>query len=92
MNCGRQPGGDRVSELGHCPAATASGLHGIHSGINAGRCCWIISGTLCGGQEQGDYKSKLSECKMCEFYNLVLRQESMSGTFIFARELLKKIN
>jgi eukaryotic-like serine/threonine-protein kinase len=92
MDCGRQPGGDKVHELGHCPASTSASFHGVHSGINAGRSCWMVSKTLCGGVRQGDYKSKLKMCKMCKFYNIVLIQETMQGTFVFARDFLKKIN
>ena len=32
--CGRQPGGHRVQELGVCPAATNTELHGAHGGTN----------------------------------------------------------
>ncbi|MEW6221193.1 MAG: two-CW domain-containing protein [Thermodesulfobacteriota bacterium] len=73
--CGRQPGGARVAELGVCPAAIERSLDGIHRGDNAGRACWVIAGTYCGGKVQGDYAAKLGNCANCEFFQMVLREE-----------------
>jgi len=73
--CGRQPGGPRAKELGVCPAATATNLHGKNSGINAGRYCWKISGTLCGGKIQGSFASKVGNCMACDFFKVVKIEE-----------------
>ena len=51
--CGREPGGSKTAELGICPAAITINYNGIHEGKNGGRSCWVIAGTLCGGQVQG---------------------------------------
>ncbi len=55
--CGRESGGVKTNELGICPAYPDSG-HG----------CARIAGTLCGGEVQGSFASKLSNCMNCDFY------------------------
>jgi hypothetical protein len=55
--CGREPGGTTVDELGVCPAYPDHGRH-----------CAKVAGTLCGGQVQGVYASKLVNCMDCDFY------------------------
>jgi hypothetical protein len=72
--CGRQPGGAKAAELGACPAATSS-LVAINNGKNAGRVCWAIAGTLCGGKVQGTFAQKVANCINCEFYLAVKREE-----------------
>ena len=47
-NCVRNLDGGNAVELGVCPAAVAKVFHGI----NGGRYCWGIAGTLCGGTVQ----------------------------------------
>lgn len=87
--CGREPGGIRAAELGVCPASTETGLHGINSGINGGRACWAIAGTLCGGKIQGSYAAKLANCLQCDFYKLVSTEEG--PTFARAKDILAKL-
>lgn len=72
--CGRQPGGAKVAELGVCPATQEKRLEGVNSGRGGGRCCWALTGTLCGGKVQGSYAMKLGNCLKCEFF-LQVRQE-----------------
>ena len=73
--CGRQPGGPKVAELGVCPAALEGNLDGAHGGKNAGRACWVVAGSLCGGKIQGTYAKKLLNCWRCDFLNAVKREE-----------------
>jgi len=73
--CGRQPGGAKVSDLGVCPATVSHELEGAHGGKAAGRACWVIAGSLCGGKIQGTYAMKLQNCWRCEFMNLVKEEE-----------------
>lgn len=73
--CGREPGGDNVSEYGICPAARDTSLDGMNQGKSGGRACWAISGTLCEGKVQGTFAMKLSDCKQCSFFKLVLMQQ-----------------
>lgn len=73
--CGREPGGKNVTELGVCPAATAKGMDGMHRGDNAGRACWVIAGTYCGGVIQGVYAAKIKDCAACDFFKGVVAEE-----------------
>ncbi|OGP84390.1 MAG: hypothetical protein A2Z08_07535 [Deltaproteobacteria bacterium RBG_16_54_11] len=72
--CGREPGGAKIDELGVCTAATMTRANGEHGGKNAGRVCWAIVGTLCGGAVQGTF-AKLNGCIACDFYQLVRKEE-----------------
>jgi hypothetical protein len=76
--CGREPGGSKVAELGVCPVAEENRADGIHGGMNGGRCCWVVTGSLCKGQLQGTYAEKFGDCHKCEFYELV-RAEELPG-------------
>jgi hypothetical protein len=73
--CGRQPGGHKAADLGVCPVTTYADLNGAHGGQNAGRACWVIAGSLCGGKIQGTYAAKLLNCWRCEFMNAVKLEE-----------------
>lgn len=87
--CGREPGGAKVNELGVCPAAVESRADGINHGNNAGRSCWALAGTLCGGIVQGSFANKLSSCLQCEFYQQVVQEER--GEFFSGKELLARL-
>ena len=56
--CGREQGGEKVAELGQCPAYPDHGQR-----------CARIAGTLCGGKVQGIFAIKLANCMRCDFYN-----------------------
>ena len=73
-NCGREPGGIG-QDTGICPAALETRLDGAHGGTNAGRACWIIAGTLCGGREQGTFAKKYHNCEKCDFFQQVRKEE-----------------
>lgn len=74
--CGRQLGGEKIAELGECPAAAAKSLDGIHRGDNGGRACWIIAGTYCGGKVQGTHAARHEDCEKCEFFQQVMVEEN----------------
>jgi len=78
--CGRGPGGSRVAELGTCSAATETACDGINGGKNAGRYCWRVAGTLCGGKPQGTFAEKLLNCIECDFYKQI--QEQLSSALV----------
>ena len=78
--CGREPGGKKAAELGVCPATVHQDLDGIHGGKNAGRACWVVAGSLCGGKIQGTYASKLANCWRCDFMNRVKQEEERPST------------
>ncbi len=73
--CGREPGGNRVAELGICPAAVEMSKEGVNRGHCAGRYCWRVAGTFCGGQVQGTYAKKLHTCIECVFFKQVQEEE-----------------
>ncbi|OGW35198.1 MAG: hypothetical protein A2010_10345 [Nitrospirae bacterium GWD2_57_9] len=77
--CGRQPGGDRAKELGICPVTTHGELTGVHGGTHAGRACWVVAGSLCGGRIQGAYAQKLTNCWRCDFMNAVKQEEDSTA-------------
>jgi len=87
--CGREAGGKNVRELGTCPASTDRRLHGVHGGDCAGRTCWIIAGTFCGGEEQGLFAHKFHNCEKCDFYLSVRQNEGLQ--FKMSTLLLAKI-
>lgn len=35
---------------------------------NAGRICWLVAGTMCGGEPQGSFAKKIRNCRLCDFY------------------------
>lgn len=75
LKCGREPGGEKVAELGVCPAALSGVGDGINGGKNRGRICWYISGTLCGAKVQGTYAKKQLTCRDCKFFQQVQKEE-----------------
>lgn len=75
MNCGRETGGRKESELGTCPSALEERLHGLNYGVNGGRICWAVEGTLCGGKIQDNYSRKVELCLQCGFYRRVCFEE-----------------
>ena len=79
MKCGREPGGDKAQDLGVCPAAVEESYDGINLGKNAGRICWAVAGTCCGGEVQGTFAEKRTSCVTCDFYNNVQEQEGNSS-------------
>ena len=75
IGCGREPKGFNVDKYGVCPASTDRKSDGINSGVNAGRYCWKVSGTLCGGEAQGIETKNMVSCTICRFYLHVKSQE-----------------
>lgn len=88
--CGREKGGDRVSELGICPSAEMARADGLHDGQNGGRVCWAIAGTFCNGKIQGSFVTKVSTCISCDFYQMVSTEEG--DQLITAKLILEKLN
>ncbi|MBU0485933.1 MAG: hypothetical protein KKB30_15625 [Proteobacteria bacterium] len=73
--CGRHPGGDNIDQRGICPAALEKRLDGKNNGVNAGRSCWVVAGTLCDQQTHDDFVNKIARCKKCFFYQQVYQEE-----------------
>lgn len=75
--CGREPGGDKISDHGVCPATTDTSCDGINNGTNAGRICWAVAGTFCGGKVQGDFAQKSVSCMSCEVFKTIKNEEGL---------------
>lgn len=88
-NCGRHQGGEHEKDLGICPATVEGRLDGIHGGTNAGRACWVIAGTLCGGRTQGTFAKKYDNCVSCDFYRKVKNEEN--GSYQLSIVLMNKL-
>ncbi len=73
--CGRTQVGDKVADLGACPAAMDFSADSLNGGKNGGRICWAITGTLCDGEIQGTFAQKRLSCMSCEFYKQVEEEE-----------------
>lgn len=58
-----------------CPAKKETKLDGVHGGIAAGRACWVVAGTRCQGEVQGEYAQKFQNCSTCKFYLQVREEE-----------------
>ncbi len=87
--CGRHKNGEYAELLGVCPCYTDKRLHGVHGGTNAGRSCWVVSGTLCKGEVQGTFAQKFKSCNICDFYKRVKQEEYPN--FLLSPILLKKL-
>lgn len=88
--CGREPGGSHVHDLGICPATIEKKLDSVHDGVNAGRSCWVLAGTLCKGEVQGTFAQKYKSCEICDFYMMVKQEEYPK--FMLSAVLLGKLN
>jgi hypothetical protein len=89
--CGREPKGARVKELGVCPASVETRVTGMNSGINGGRCCWAVTGTLCGGKVQGTFAMKMTSCMDCEFFKTVNYEERTSNSLTGLNVILARL-
>lgn len=77
--CGREQGGSKAGDMGVCPASTDTSSDGINSGKNAGRICWAMAGTFCGGKVQGDFAQKSVSCMTCTVFKQVKTEEGVGN-------------
>ncbi len=75
VKCGREFRGEKVAEMGICPASIDISSDGLNDGKNGGRICWAIAGTFCGEKIKGFFAKKLLTCKSCIFFKIVKREE-----------------
>jgi len=71
MKCGREPGGEKVTELGICRAADEEFFNGINGGKNGGRICFAVAGTFSNDVVQCSCTEKLASCKDCIFFEIL---------------------
>ena len=74
MKCGRIPGGKHVDQ-GICPVYTEAQFDGLNHGHNAGRICWLVSGTFCKGEVQGSFAQKKLTCMTCPVFREIKTEE-----------------
>jgi hypothetical protein len=89
MQCGLGPGQSGGSGAGTCPAALEERLDGCNDGVNAGRACWVVAGTLCGGEPQGRFAEKVGGCMECDFYRRVKHEQGPD--YLSSAALLKRL-
>lgn len=87
--CDRGPNGAKVNELGLCPVTVENRLDNVHGGSHAGRCCWVVARSLCGGKVQGSFEKKFQDCEKCEVYAAVRHEEFPN--FQFSSTLLARL-
>ena len=87
--CGLEPGGWRVREYGICPVAISTKANSIHGGVNGGRACWAIEGTITFCQVQCKLDENIESCKECDFYSEVKSQEGYN--FMKSAEILTRL-
>lgn len=66
-----------------CPAFNEKRLDGVHGGKNAGRCCWVVAGTLGFGEPSCKYAQKIGSCEKCDFYLYVKKEEGQNFSLAF---------
>lgn len=64
--------------MGVCPASVNFTHNGKNGGRGAGRYCWKVAGTLCGGKVQGSFAQKMMNCAQCEFFKMVKTEEGVN--------------
>ncbi len=65
-----------------CPAALDVTSRGVNGGLNAGRICWTVPGTICGGEPHGDFVDKQDVCLNCPFFQQVRDEEGTAFRFV----------
>ena len=78
FGCGRNPGGPRAAELGTCPAATTATARGLNGGVNGGRICWAVAGTLCAEHRPAQTNHGPHRCASCRFFLQVREEEGLA--------------
>ena len=76
--CGREPGGAKEQELGICISTKETSVDGINGGLNGGRICWAVAGTLSDENVKGIFALKIKNCLECDFYKKVQKEEGES--------------
>jgi hypothetical protein len=81
FGCGREVGGDRADELGVCQAAVIGSGSPGNGEDHDGRFCRVAGITRCAGALQRTFAGKITDCIMCEFYEIVQGEEDRSPRF-----------
>jgi len=54
----------------------------VNGGLNAGRICWMVPGTVCAGEPHGDFVDKQEICLKCHFFERVRDEEGPEFRFV----------
>lgn len=90
LQCGRESGGDKVTEQGQCPVAQHILSDGINKGKMAGRICWTVAGTYCHGAIQGSFAHKFEDCLNCSFFQMVQKEEDRAFVLLPPENIKKE--
>ena len=63
-------GGKSCWDIQGCPAETREKCPAWE--FHSGHLCWFISGTICHGEVQGDWNSKMKICRECKVFRAML--------------------
>jgi len=74
-NCGFGPDKNGRNDKPQCPAASPGMFNGVNKGAYAGRFCWAVAETFCGGASQGRFANKFVDCLQCDFFRQVDLEE-----------------
>ncbi|MBF0296458.1 MAG: hypothetical protein HQL96_14815 [Magnetococcales bacterium] len=69
--CGREPGGAKEKKLGTCPVATYALADGFLGGVNGGRACVFIVGSL---SPDSTHQCEAKDCFRCDFFNTLRKK------------------
>lgn len=62
-------GNKRCWDFMHCGAERDKSCLVVEQ--EAGRTCWLVAGTLCGGEVVCGHAKEIDSCKSCDFYKKV---------------------
>ena len=89
MKCGREPDGINSEKFDTCPASTIEMYTGVNDGINAGRFCWKIAGTMYFDSIKGSAALEIIIIRLpnrriiAMFFNLFLVDLLLSGARVY---------
>jgi len=55
-----------------------------------GRICWLVAGTMCGGEVQGTFARKIKNCNECDFFKMVRRKHEVTPLTGLVKESWKE--
>ena len=75
MHCGREPGGDKIGQLGDCPAHSEVRFTGTNGGKGGGRYCWRVIEKGPEDLQAPHWSDRNRNCLCCSFMSLVRTEE-----------------
>jgi hypothetical protein len=75
MKCGRGPNGDKIAELGECPAGVDKRFSQLNSGDCSGRACWKVKEKGPDGKLIPHWSNPSRDCLGCRVFAKVRNEE-----------------